>query len=65
MKMLAEERRMLHFIVALSPKENHRTLRKTFREAVKAVREDAAKKVERGVRNTVNGDEVAATIRRK
>ena len=44
--MLKEEKWMFRCIGALSAKENHKVLRKVFREAVKAVREDVWKKVE-------------------
>ena len=71
--MLKEERRMFRCIGALSVKENHRVLRKAFREAVKAVREDDAKVAEGLTHKDSPSHDVynrtcigiAATIRRK
>ena len=45
--MLKEEKWMFRCIGALSVKENHKVLRKAFREAVKAVREAARGRVVR------------------
>jgi hypothetical protein len=44
--MIKEEKWMLRCIGALSAKGNHRVLRKAFREAIRAVREDCAKVTE-------------------
>ena len=67
MKMLREEKWMFRCIGALSVKENHRVLRKAFREAVKTVREDAAKAAENTPYKLCDrcAKHLAAAIRRK